>query len=627
MATDAWGIDDGWHDTTGAWHATPGTTHGAVRRAMGADPDAPSPPVGRDVWVLRPGAGAQLDRPRQVVLEDGTHLGDVTHVPNELPVGIHDLLPDEQDSRGVTLLVSPGRCHLPEGLRAWGLAMQVPTSPSTTSWGVGDLADVGTLARWIAERGGDVLALSPLHAATPVAPLPTSPYSPSSRRWRHPLLLRIDDIAGASSVPAVRELGQRARLLLDRSVVERDAAWSLHAEALQLLWATRSDRQRDEVARYRARHGRSLELWATFCAVAEGHGADWRLWPEALRHPDGPRVSELARSLDERVAFHAWVQLVLDEQLSAAAAGGVRLVQDLAIGVDPGGADAWALQDLLALDVSVGAPPDDFAPQGQTWGLPPFIPWRLRDAGYRPLAELLRAGMLAGGGLRVDHVMGLARLFWIPRDVDPAAGTYVRFAGRELLEVLALESTRAGALVVGEDLGTVEDSFRDELRSTAVLSTRLSWFEDQPPEQYPTQSLGMVTTHDLPTIAGLWTGADEAELEAVGRPSPPAATQRVRQRLAALTDLDADRRDPADIPRAIELVHQRLGAGASAVVLATLEDLLAVERRPNIPGTTHERPNWSLPLPAKVDELDETGVVRQVVDTLAAARGPVPRGD
>jgi 4-alpha-glucanotransferase len=333
------------------------------------------------------------------------------------------------------------------------------------------------------------------------------------------------------------------------------------------------------------------------------------------------------RPLSDRLAFHAWVQLLLDRQLASAASVGVRLVQDLAIGVDPQGADGWALQDVLAHGVGVGAPPDDFAPQGQSWGLPPFIPWRLRAAGYRPLAELFRAGMQPGGGLRVDHVMGLARLFWIPAGADPAEGTYVRFAGRELLDVLALESARTGALVVGEDLGTVEDDFREELRSTQILSTRLVWFEDAAPEQYPAQSLGMVTTHDLPTVAGLWTGSDEAELEAVGRPSPPDATHGVRHRLAALSGLDADHRDPADVPQAIEAVHARLGAGASVVVLATLEDLLAVEPRPNVPGTTDERPNWSLPLPAKVDELDESGIAGRTLDALAVTRGPVPGGD
>lgn len=627
MTTDSWGIDDGWHDTAGGWHPAPPTTQAALREAMGGAAEGDHPPAGRDVWILRPGAGAHLDRPRGVILEDGTDLGSVLHVPGDLPLGLHHLLPDEADPLGATLLVGPGRCHLPAGLRSWGVAMQVPTSRSTTSWGIGDLSDVGTVAAWLVARGGEALGLSPLHAATPALPQPASPYSPSSRRWRHQLLLRIDHIDGAGDSAAVSALADRARALADHEIVDRDATWVLHTEALNHLWAGRSDRQRAEVEAYRARHGRPLELWATFCALAEVHGPDWTRWPEVLRHPDGAAVAEAVRPVVDRLAFHAWVQLLLEGQLDDVAELGVRLVQDLAIGVDPRGADGWALQDLLALDVSVGAPPDDFAPQGQSWGLPPFIPWRLRDVGYRPLAELLRAGMLPGGGLRVDHVMGLARLFWIPPNSDPADGTYVRFAGRELLEVLAMESARAGALVVGEDLGTVEDGFREELRSTGILSTRLVWFEDDPPERYPEQSLGMVTTHDLPTVAGLWTGSDEAELEAVGRPSPPEAIQGVRRRLAALTGLDADDRDPADVPQALEAVHRRLGAGASVLALATLEDLVAMEPRPNVPGTTTERSNWSRSLPVKVDKLDESGVVGRTARALADARGPEPRGN
>jgi 4-alpha-glucanotransferase len=263
----------------------------------------------------------------------------------------------------------------------------------------------------------------------------------------------------------------------------------------------------------------------------------------------------------------------------------------------------------------VGAPPDDFAPDGQSWGLPPFVPWRLRGAGYRPLAELLRASMAAGGGLRVDHVMGLARLFWIPSGGEPADGTYVRFAGRELLEVLALESARAGAVVVGEDLGTVEPGFRDELRATHVLSTRLVWFEDVPPTAYPREALAMVTTHDLPTVAGVWTGADEAELAALGRPTPADEQGTLRHRLDALGGLDAS----APVGEVVDAVHRRLSASPAALTLATLEDLCEVPSRPNVPGTLSERPNWSVALPLTVEELVSD---RAVVAHMTALRPP-----
>jgi 4-alpha-glucanotransferase len=224
--------------------------------------------------------------------------------------------------------------------------------------------------------------------------------------------------------------------------------------------------------------------------------------------------------------------------------------------------------------------------------------------------------MAQGGGLRVDHVMGLSRLFWIPRDRPAADGTYVRFHGRELLEVLALESARAGALVVGEDLGTVEDGFRDELRATDVLSTRLVWFEDDPPERYPREALAMVTTHDLPTITGVWTGADEAELEALGQPTPPDERSTLRRRLDALVHLPPD----APVSNVIDAVHDRLGRSAAVLTLATLEDLCEVPTRPNVPGTTIERPNWSRALPLAVEDLIDDGPVTDHARHLAAGR-------
>ena len=289
-------------------------------------------------------------------------------------------------------------------------------------------------------------------------------------------------------------------------------------------------------------------------------------------------------SLRDRVAFHAWLQLLVTEQLDAASRSGPRLIQDLAIGVDPGGADAWLWQDLLAPGFSIGAPPDEFEPDGQRWGLPPWMPNRLRDTGYRPLAEILRAAMVAGGGLRIDHVMGLSRLFWVPDGGTPADGVYVRFPGRELLELVALESARAAAVVVGEDLGTVEPGYREALHETGILSTRLVWFEDAPPEEWPRQALAMVTTHDLPTLAGMCLGVDR----------PAAMWDRLQRLVTAPDQLPA--------ARVAEAVHRRIGASPAVLAAATLEDLLGVVERPNVPGTLDaERPNWSraLPLPAR----------------------------
>lgn len=623
MATDAWGIDDGWWSTDGTWRPAEPDTQAALRAAMGADPGADAPPAGPGIVVARPGAATSLLGPARLVLEDGTDAGVVEVVPPDVPVGLHALLgPDGEPY--ATVLAGPGRCHLPEGWRTWGLVAQVPTSRSRASWGIGDLADVRALATWIAREGGGALGLSPLHAPTPLPPLPTSPYSPSSRRWRSPLLLRVDEVPGATDAAVVAAEGAAARALLEDPVVDRDRAWHRQQRALEHLWSSGPGAAEPDLVAFRAVHGAALEGWARYCALAELHGADWRSWPGELRHPASPAVERAAAGRPDRVAFHAWLQLLVDRQLRAvgAAAPEVRLVQDLAIGSDPGGADAWLLQDLLALDASVGAPPDDFGPDGQRWGLPPFVPWRLRAVGYRPLAELLRAAMAGSGGVRVDHVMGLTRLFWVPPGLGPDRGAYVRFAGWELLEVLALESARAGAIVVGEDLGTVEPELRHELAERRVLSTRVVWFEDDPPTAFPERSQGVVTTHDLPTVAGAWTGADDRELAALGRPAPSEAAAEVRRRLARLVELP----DGAPVPEVVATAHARLSEGRSALVLGTLEDLCGVERRPNVPGTTDRPANWSAALPVTVDDLPAHEPARRAVEALAAPRRPRKTG-
>ncbi|MEO7571493.1 MAG: 4-alpha-glucanotransferase, partial [Acidimicrobiales bacterium] len=567
----------------------------AIHEAMG------DPGSGRSTWIVRPGGTDALPEPCRLHLEDGTDLGQLDRLPPDVPLGIHRLHP-VGGGQASTLIVSPGRAHLPTGLRSWGVTAQVPTARSAGSWGIGDLADVRAVAEWVADLGGDLLALSPLHAPTPVHPIAPSPYFPSSRRWRSPLLIRVDEVPGGHTAE-VQALGAQARALLDDPVVDRDRCWALQRRALERIWSARSPANESRMAAWRTAQGEALEGWARFCALAERHGSSWRTWPTELRHPLAPGVAQAAAGVADRVAFHAWLQLLIDDQLEKARRVGPRLVQDLAVGVDPGGADAWLWQDLLANEFSIGAPPDDFVPEGQTWGLPPWVPWRLRDVGYRPLADLVRASLVAGGGLRIDHVMGLSRLFWVPEGGSPADGAYVRFAGRELLDVVALESARAGAVVVGEDLGTVEPAFRDELRATGILSTRVVWFEEDPPESWPTEALAVVTTHDLPTLAGMCSGQD----------SPPEMLANLERLVGPVSD-----RPSAEVT--VE-VHRRLGVSPAAFALATLEDVLGVIERPNVPGTTDaERPNWSVALPVPISHLRQDDAAEAVLRAVGAGR-------
>ncbi len=609
MATDPWGIDDGYHDVGGTWHPTSDATRAALRESMagGAAGDGPPPPE-RPLWVVHRGADEPLLGPCEVRLEDGDTRRADQSLPGDLPIGYHDLAP--LDGGPVTrLMITPGRCHLPADLRAWLITVQLASCRSDESWGIGDLADLRAIATWAAARGAGMVAASPLHAPLPLAPVEPSPYFPSSRRWSSPLALRIEDLPGAAGDPTIRELSARARRLNQAPLVDRDQVWALKRRALDRLWDAGGTDLR--FTRWREEAGQALETYARFCALAEHHGTGWRAWPAEHRRPDLPGVAAFAAGRADRVAFWAWVQFLVAEQVRRAEES-LPLLTDLAIGVDPDGADAWALQDMLAGAVRIGAPPDEFNRTGQDWGLPPFVPHALRGAGYAPLADLWRAAMGQGGGLRIDHVMGLFRLFWIPPGGGPADGAYVRYRGDELLAVLAIESARAGTVVVGEDLGTVEPGVREALAAAGVLSYRLAWFEDGPPEEYPAQALAAVTTHDLPTIAGVWSGDDAADQRAAGIEPDEGALERLTGRLMGLTGLGRD----ATVEDVIVAVHRRLAGSPSMLVAATLEDALALRRRPNLPGTTDERPNWSTTLPVPLAEVFTDPLVARVVEAL-----------
>ena len=570
----AWGIAPGYEDVDHQWHDAPPASVAAVLDAMGADGPAP-PGLGDDnpVWVVRAGEQVTAAGPWELTLEDGTVLTGTDVLPHDLPLGYHDL----GRARGggadapIRLIVSPGRCHLPPHARAWAFAVQLYALRSEASWGSGDLADLAALGEWAAAIGAGALLVSPLHAVLPGLPQQPSPYFPSSRCFRNPLYLRVDD-AG---------LRDDGRSLNTSRRIHRDAAYELKIEALEQRWADfAGDAAFDAFRRDR---GEVLRGFATFNALSEMHGRPWTRWRAALQHPSSPAVAEFAAEFGERIRFHEWVQWLLDVQVAAASAP-IGLVHDLAIGVDPGGADAWLWQDTFALGMRVGAPPDDFNAAGQDWGVPPFDPWRLRLARFEPFVQTVRAGLRGAAGLRIDHVMGLFRLFWIPPGCGPDQGVYVRYPWQELLDIVALESVRAGAFVVGEDLGTVEPGVRAELAHRGALSYRVLWFEDDPPACWPADAVAAVTTHDLPTVAGVWTGLD----------SPDA----LRARLVARTGVDPD----APVDEVVTASYRALAAAPCSLLVASLEDVLGVRERPNHPGDS-ERPNWSLALPMPLESI------------------------
>src|SRR5437867_2611316 len=404
---------------------------------MGADASESGPPAA-PVRVLRAGSRARLGLEGELQLEDGRVKPVRGTLPAGVPPGYHTL----RTRTGETSVIgTPAACPQAPG-RTWGWAAQLYATRSAASWGIGDLGDLRRLGAWPFRLGARILLVNPPAAPIPGVPQQPSPYYPSSRRFRNPLCLNIADMPGARE--AGLDLEPLARAGQDLNVgrrIDRDAVFRLKSQALDLLWSRFAvDAELDE---YRRREGRALEEYATFCVLAEHHGGGFTRWPAEYRRPDSPAVAEFRRSQRQRVDFHAWLQWQLDRQLADAAAA-CPLMQDLPIGVDPEGADAWAWQDTLALGATVGAPPDRYVAAGQNWLLPPFAPHRLRAAGYRPFIETIRAALRHARGLRIDHVMGLFRLFWIPSGLAPAAGGYVRYPADDLLGIVALECTRAG---------------------------------------------------------------------------------------------------------------------------------------------------------------------------------------
>ena len=613
--TDAWGVVTRYYDALGQLHVVGDATRAVIHTAMGADRDAEA--ASRElarVLVAEHGRALALPHPCEILLEDQTSLGMRSELPPDLPIGYHHLRwPGSEVPR--FLIVRPRRCHLPERLRTWGWAVQSYALRSERSWGIGDLGDLARFGRSSAgERGAGFVLVNPLCAAAPVVPQEASPYAPSSRLFRNVLALDIEAVPGASEGGvALDELRATARALNRERLIDRDAVYRFKLAALARLWPLSDSAPACE--RYRADIGAVLRRFAVFCTLAETFGPAWPTWPVALRHPASAAVTRFALEHEQRVRFHEWTQWLLDEQFRLAGAQ-TALMNDLPVGFGPDGADAWAWQDSLALGARIGAPPDEFNTGGQNWGLPPFAPHRLAAVDYEPHIQTLRFALRHARALRIDHVMGLFRLFWIPLGAPATEGTYVRYPSEHLLAIAAVESHRARATIVGEDLGTVEPGVREELAACGMPAYRLLWFDTTSLSDYPAQSLAAVTTHDLPTIAGVWTGKEGQMLRSIGLEPHDRRLREMRARLMNVAGVT----DAATSEDVIVRVHAALGQAPSALVTATLEDALAVSEPPNRPGTQREWPNWSLALPFTLDEIGRHPLVRAVAEALSRDR-------
>jgi 4-alpha-glucanotransferase len=606
----AWGVAERYEDHGGVVREAPGETIARILEAMDATPEGPAE---SGVRVTVQGEEIASETAVAIELEDGRRERVIDgRLDSALPLGYHTLV--HHDTTTSRLIVSPGACFLPRDLDMRGWAVQLYAARSQRSWGMGDLHDLLELARWSRAAGVGAILLNPLDAVSPSVPQQASPYFPSSRCFHNPLYLCIEDVPGADDAGIeFASRSRRGRALNSAPLIDRDSVLAAKMAALELLWSEfRGDRRFDA---YREERGELLGNFAAFMAVSESYGRDRARWPEGLRRFDRARVQLWRGENETRVLFHEWLQWLLAEQMKSPHRE-IDLIHDLPVGVDPNGADAWMWQDQFADGMGVGAPPDDFNEAGQGWGLVPFDPWKLQAAAYEPFIQTVRAALRYASGLRVDHVMGLFRLYWIPSGMPSSAGTYVRYPAGDLLNILALESHRAAAYIIGEDLGTVEPVVRREMATRGMLSYRVLWFEEGEPVDYPRLALATVTNHDLPTIAGVWTGADLEEQQRVLGVPHTAAAIAMRDKLQRLVGCAGD----ADVATVIEGAYRLLAQAPSRIAIATLEDALAVNERPNIPGTTSERANWSMSLPRTIEELAEDPLAKAIARTMSRRR-------
>ncbi|MGH3230100.1 MAG: 4-alpha-glucanotransferase [Streptosporangiaceae bacterium] len=510
--------------------------------------------------------------------------------------------------------------------RAWGFAVQLYSVRSRGSWGHGDLHDLADLAAWSgAALGADFVLVNPLHAAEPTVPVSPSPYLAMTRRHLSPLYLRIEDVPEYTRLAAgdrarVDALGAPLRAASRTTApIDRDAVWSAKRAALEIIRAAGlSPGRQAELDAFRARDADAVQDWATWCAIAEVHGPDWRTWPGALADPRSPQVAALRQARADRVDFHAWLQWLTAEQAAAAqratrqAGMSIGVIADLAVGAHPGGADAWARQDVIVTGMSVGAPPDEFNQRGQDWTLPPWHPGWLAAQSGRPLAELIAATTRNAGGLRIDHVMGLARLWWIPAGMAPGQGAYVRYDHELIGDVLCGEAAHARALAIGEDLGTVEPWLRDFLAHRQVLGTSMLWFErDQDgtprrPDGWRRGCLATVGTHDMPPAATFLTGEQVTIRAELGLLTEPEADERAAARaeldgwlaMLAREGLLSEPAGGAGVrPEEFTVALYGFLARTPAMLIGVSLAEAVGDRRPqNLPGTVNEYPNWRIPL-------------------------------
>ena len=580
-------------------------------------------------------------------------------VGSDIPCGYHRLS-ISSDAGAATLIVAPQRCWLPpsaaQGDPLWGVAAQLYLVKSGENWGIGDFSDLGRLAEFLAAAGADLVGLNPLHSLFPESPEHASPYSPASRLLLNILYIDVTRAPGFASCEPARALlasgefqqelaGARAAALVDYTRVTQ-----MKLQALRILfqhWNSLPDSSESSFAAFCREGKETLERHSVFHCLrqqfvgSEAALGDWHSWAAEYRDPTSDAVRRFAQGHQEEILFRSWLQWVADEQLAGAAKSAesmkIGLYRDLAVGADMSGVETWSNQRAVVCGAHIGAPPDIFNPAGQDWGLPPFHPRELREQHYQSFIELIRANMRHAGALRVDHVMALQHLYWIPSSQPPQNGAYVRYPMEDLIGILALESERNQCMVVGEDLGTVPDGFRERMAEANILSYRVLFFEQnmktgvfRKPDTYPRLAVAVASNHDLPTVRAWWLGRDvELREELQLYPDSQEAgfqrqlRDRDRKQLRSALQAAGLVRKSAEVPaeELVRLVYAYLARSRSFATLIQLDDVSGEIDPANVPGSTTQYPNWRRKLSRSLDEILAEPLLREIIQTLIQGRG------
>ncbi|MDV8148241.1 4-alpha-glucanotransferase [Arthrobacter sp. B10-11] len=576
-------------------------------------------------------------------------------LPGDMPLGWHTLHAEAAGEEAeCALIITPERLGTTRRLaseRHWGLTAQLYSVRSSRSWGIGDFADLADLAAIAGHDGAGFVLVNPLHAGEPRPPIEDSPYLPTTRRFFNPLYIRVEDVPEYAYLePAARTRIENNASLLHAAntadgLLDRNASYQAKLESLELIFTVRRSPARERMfENFCAAEGKGLDDFALWCTLAERLPPTAPEWSGEASSPNTPYCDTVREEHADRMEFYRWMQWICDDQLATAqrtakeCGMAIGIVHDLAVGVKTSGADAWMLRGELAQGVTVGAPPDVFNQQGQNWTQPPWHPGRLAASGYKPYRDMLRTVLRHAGGVRVDHILGLFRLWWIPEGAGPDEGTYVYYDHEALIGILALEAQRAGATVVGEDLGVFEPWVRDYLAERGILGTSILWFEHNDagplqPEEYRQQCLTSVNTHDLPPTAGYLAGEHVTLRESLGLLLRPVEEERAEAAaeqesvLALLRERGLIPEPSGGIQRTVEALYAFTALTPSALLGVALVDGVGETRTQNQPGTDAEHPNWRIPLagpdgPVLIEDLPRNGRFNSLVGVVREALRP-----